>query len=195
MRRKLLVVALYLLTSGVGFVSSFAPNTNTIPIKSFDGKFSCKSECSFPIAAVGDLQRTSLWEFMIGRESNDPERKDIIENISENNPGSVILLGDMVFEGDNIDHWRYFDTLMIPLTKKNIPIFPVVGNHEYYGKNRIAQQYLTERFPVLQKSRWYTEICDSVALIFLDSNHNEYSEKIWNGQKSFFRRAYLMKRN
>ena len=187
MRRNLLLAILYLFVVGVGFVSSFATKTCTDPIKVLASQYNSKSDCSFPIVAVGDLQRTSLWEFLIGRESNDQERKVIIENISENNPGSVVLLGDMIFEGDNGDHWKYFDSLMIPITKKKMPLLPVIGNHEYYGKDRIAFQYLTERFPVFKRSRWYTDVCDSIAIVFLDSNNNEYSEREWNKQIDWFR--------
>ena len=175
MYKKLLITTVYLLLVIAAFIDGFATKINTPYIKENNRISANGTKCSFPIAAVGDLQRTSLWEYMYGRESNDAERKEIIENIKEQNPGSVILLGDMVFEGDYIDHWKYFDTLMIPLNEENIPLFPVIGNHEYWGKNRIALEYLTARFPILKKHHWYTEICDSIALIFLDSNDPEYN--------------------
>ena len=145
---KLQGALIYLVVVVTAFVTSFATKINPVSFGSDKQISVIENKCSFPIAAVGDLQRTSLWEYMIGRESNDVERREIINNISKQNPGAVILLGDMVFEGDNIDHWKYFDTLMIPLEKKNIPVFPVIGNHEYWGKNRIAFHYLTDRFPV-----------------------------------------------
>jgi Icc-related predicted phosphoesterase len=185
--KRLSVAVIYLVVVLTAFITSFATRINPVYSASDKQISAIGKKCSFPIAAVGDLQRTSLWEYMIGRESNDVERKEIIGSISGQNPGSVILLGDMVFEGDNIDHWKYFDTLMIPLEEKNIAIFPVIGNHEYYGKNRIALKYLTNRFPVLKRKHWYTEICDSIALIFLDSNESEYSDKEWNGQIEWFK--------
>lgn len=184
--KSLPAVLLYLVVVATAFITSFATKINPVSLNSDKHTSAIEKKCSFPIAAVGDLQRTSLWEYMMGRESNDAERKEILSNIVKQNPGTVILLGDMVFEGDNIDHWKYFDTLMIPLEKENIPIFPVIGNHEYWGKNRIALQYLTDRFPLLKKKHWYTEICDSIALIFLDSNEPEYSDTEWNKQIKWF---------
>ena len=191
MYRKFLIPALYFVILGLGVLDGFSARNDTPDpvLNSFREK---EKSCSFPIAAVGDLQRTSVWEYIIGRESNDFERKEIIENISRQDPGAVVLLGDMVFEGDNIDHWKYFDSVMTPLTNMNIPVFPVIGNHEYWGKNRIALQYLTDRFPVLKVSHWYTERCDSVALIFLDSNNLEYSDKEWQSQIDWFKNKLLM---
>ncbi len=191
MYRKFLVPALYIVAACIGFIDSFATRIDTTYDELNKSRREAKN-CSFPLAAVGDLQRTSVWEYMAGRESNDVERKEIIGNIVEHNPGSVVLLGDMVFEGDNIDHWKYFDSLMIPVIKRNIPIFPVIGNHEYWGKNRIALQYLTKRFSILKGSHWYTEICDSVALIFLDSNDLEYSSEEWQSQIEWFRNKLLL---
>ncbi len=134
MFRKLSMTALYLLGAGIIFLNGFASKNDATSSPTDQVYSNSSGKCAFPIAAVGDLQRTSVWEYMAGRESNDVERKEIIENISEQNPGSVILLGDMVFAGDNIDHWRYFDSLMTPIKKENIPIFPVIGNHEILGK-------------------------------------------------------------
>ncbi len=191
MHRKFLVPALYIFLIGLSFIDSFAVRVDS-PDRKLNKTRGKAGSCSFPIAAVGDLQRTSVWEYMIGRESNDIERKEIVENITQQNPGSVVLLGDMVFEGDNIDHWKYFDNVMTPLTKENIPVYPVIGNHEYWGKNRIALEFLTERFPVLKGSHWYTERCDSVALIFLDSNDLEYSSEEWQTQIDWFKNKLLL---
>jgi Icc-related predicted phosphoesterase len=191
MYRKFLIPALYFVILGLGVLDGFLARNDT-PDPVLNRLREREKSCSFPIAAVGDLQRTSVWEYMIGRESNDFERREIIENISRQDPGAVVLLGDMVFEGDNIDHWKYFDSVMTPLTNMNIPVFPVIGNHEYWGKNRIALQYLTDRFPVLKGSHWYTERCDSVALIFLDSNNLEYSDKEWQSQIDWFKNKLLM---
>ncbi len=190
MYRKFLVSVLYTIVAGLGFIDSFATKIDA-PGSELRRMRETESS-SFPLAVVGDLQRTSFWEYMMGRESNDFERKEITENISEHNPGSVVLLGDMVFEGDNIDHWKYFDTVMTPIINKNVPVFPVIGNHEYWGKNRIALQYLTQTFQVLKGSHWYTERCDSVALIFLDSNDLEYSSEDWQTQLDWFKNKLLL---
>ena len=189
------IIIFYLSLTSLFFLNSYAVKRD-FQISTPDSLLSEeRNKCSFPIIAVGDLQRTSLWETMIGRENNDVERKEIIGNISGQNPGSVILLGDMVFEGDSWEQWRNFDSLMTPVKRKNIPVFPVIGNHEYYGIDRIALQFLSKRFPVIKGSHWYTEVCDSIALIFLDSNDGEYSADQWQSQINWFRNKLLIFNN
>lgn len=189
MLKKTGIIVFYLALTGLFIFNGFSLNTNSPA----DGNSTAnENNCTFPIIAVGDLQKTSIWESMIGRESNDFERKEIIENISEQDPGSVVLLGDMVFEGDNEGQWRDFDSLMVPINKEDIPVFPVIGNHEYFGIDRIALQFLSKRFPVIKGSHWYTENCDSIALVFLDSNDGEYSASQWQDQINWFRNKLLL---
>lgn len=193
MTKKLVIAISFLISAGLSFVYFSTINMNPSSLTPPDNlSYKEGNKYSFPIIAAGDLQRTSLWEKFLGRENNDLERKEIIENISEQNPGSLILLGDMVFEGDNSEHWKYFDSLIVPLKRKNISMFPVIGNHEYLGINTVAFQYLTNRFPALKTNRWYTEVCDSIALIFLDSNDGEYSAKQWQSQINWFENKLIL---
>jgi Icc-related predicted phosphoesterase len=187
MLKKLFRFIPYLLIAGLFFLNSYVIIPNPVSFPSGTSIPVWQNKCSFPIIAVGDLQRTSLRECIImGRESNDYERKEVIENISEQNPGSVVLLGDMVFEGDNIDQWKYFDNLIAPIKRKKIPMFPVIGNHDLWGLNSLALRYMAKRFAVLERSHCYTQVSDSVALIFLDSNDGEYTKEQWQRQKNWF---------
>ena len=185
MLKKILIIFSIVLSATVVSLS-ISEARNNAESKQYSKSYSGKN-IHFPVIAVGDLQKTSVWESMIGRENNEIQSREIIENISHQNPGAVIFLGDMIFEGDNINQWRYFDFLIVPLKRENIPLFPVIGNHEYWGVNSTALKYLTERFPVLKNSHWYIETCDSVAFIFLDSNNSEYSDEEWNHQIKWFK--------
>ncbi len=138
------------------------------------------------IAVIGDLQRTSVWELAIGRESNDEERILLINEIAKVNPAMVVLLGDLVFDGSDETEWRDFDNLISPLKKRRIPVFPVLGNHEYWGLNSTAYRNVSIRFPQFNKFHWYEEKTDSLALIFLDSNENELTDTEWFTQKKWF---------
>ena len=170
----LLVVALVLVTGHT--VSSAAKSNSIIPGDSKSRK----------IALVGDLQRTSIWELVMGREQNDPERGLIVKSISTDNPAMVILLGDMVFDGSNSFQWDYFDSLMNPVTEKNIPVKPVIGNHEYWGKRSSNLSFLYKRFPFFRQKTWYAQTHDSLALIFLNSNHLELSPYEWEEQINWY---------
>jgi Icc-related predicted phosphoesterase len=139
-----------------------------------------------PIALVGDLQKTTIWELMIGREQNEPERIRIIKNIASDNPVSVILLGDMVSDGSEVKEWTYLHNLLKPLTNKGIPIIPVLGNHEYWGTKGTAMKNAEQNFPVFRKSHWYYKIYGSIVFIILDSNRFDLPDDAWTTQRKWF---------
>lgn len=139
-----------------------------------------------PIAIVGDLQKTSIWEILIGREQNNAERNKIIKNISDENLSALITLGDMVFYGADGDNWKSFDELISPLFDKKIPVFPVLGNHEYWGNNTRALNNLKARFLKFEEKTWYTKKYGNTVLIFLDSNKPDISSLKWYNEKKWF---------
>ena len=139
-----------------------------------------------PIALVGDLQRTTIWELMIGREQNDSEREKIIKDIASKNPAALILLGDMVSNGSDLKEWKYFQNLLKPVELENIPIIPVLGNHEYWGDNIIALNNAEQVFPVFQKSHWYCKIYGDVVFVILDSNRKDIGENEWANEREWF---------
>ena len=139
-----------------------------------------------PVAIVGDLQRTTTWELMIGREQNDPERKKIIQNIALENPAALILLGDMVSEGTDVKEWDYLRDLLIPVKNENIPIIPVLGNHEYRGDDSVALYYAEQCFPIFQKSHWYIKLYGDIVFIILNSNRDDLMETVWLKERKWF---------
>ncbi len=183
-KKSLFIIILFAL---LGFQSELPPIIPA-PLNQGNSFFTDSSDSVnyAPIAVVGDLQRTSLWEILMGREQNDSERVKIVKSIAKSKPGVVILLGDMVFEGDNYDHWKYFDKLIKPIKKEHIPIYAVLGNHEYWGHDYRAMQNVSARIPQLRKKHWYTEIYHGVAMLFLDSNDDEYTEEDWEKQKNWY---------
>jgi Icc-related predicted phosphoesterase len=134
------------------------------------------------IAIIGDLQRTSLWELMMGREQNDAEREKIVNEVSRENPSMLILLGDLVYDGGSRDQWDYFDRLMEPVNE--FPVLTVLGNHEYYSTRKDATpDFVKERFSQFSSSTWYTRTYGNLAFIFLDSNEKKMSTSRWIEQQ------------
>ncbi len=125
-------------------------------------------------AAVGDLQRTSALEFW--RESNDAERERVVRELVHARPGFVVSLGDLVFDGASERHWGRLDTLLAPLREADVPVLPVLGNHEYWGTNSQGLKNYFQRFPVLEGRRWYCLARGQVGLVFLDSNFDELGD-------------------
>jgi predicted phosphodiesterase len=133
---------------------------------------------------VGDTQRTSHWEFW--RERNDRERKLIIDEITRREPAFVIHLGDLTTRGSSEKHWQQFDNMHKEFRKKKIPYFPILGNHEFYGNDNKALQNYFERFPHLDKRRWYSFTWKNVGLILVDSNFSTLTKEQVEAQSQWY---------
>lgn len=120
---------------------------------------------------IGDTQR-SLWveENVLGREQNEGERTKLIDQLAnEENPAFIVHLGDLVAK-TSPPHWRYFDELMQPLVEAEIPILPVLGNHEYFGEGRHPERSARLRFPDLARGGYYAKRWGRLGLVWLDTN-------------------------
>lgn len=124
------------------------------------------------IVVLGDTQRTSWGEVVfLGREQNEVARHALIQKIvAEERPAFVVHLGDMVDAGGADESWKYFDQLMAPLSARQIPIFPVFGNHDRCNSKRDLMRYAGARFPQLASEGYYSMKFGELGLIWLDSN-------------------------
>jgi Icc-related predicted phosphoesterase len=135
-------------------------------------------------AVVSDLQRTSRLE--LWRESNPRERERILRRIGEESPDFVAMLGDLVFRGSSASDWSEFDRLTGPLTRARIPMFPILGNHEYWVSSRLA---LPNYFSQFHGRRWYAGSYGPLALLFLDSNRSRMPRVEWKAQIDWYTSA------
>lgn len=138
-----------------------------------------------PLAIVGDLQRTSLEECLVGREVNDDATGRIVRDIASARPGLLVILGDMVFDGAASLHWQWFDHVMQPIRHAHIPVLPLLGNHEYYGPDRDARQQIAARFPRLAHTSYYASGYGRLGLVWLDSNAAALGQTVWLQQKNW----------
>lgn len=138
------------------------------------------------IIIVGDTQRSSKWEFIL--EQNEGVPKKIFDKIADENPSFIIHLGDMSFWGSSTTWWSYFDEDAAEVIKKGIPIYPVAGNHDYFGSNDKAKENLFLRFPFLKENTWYSKQINNLGIIFLNSNFDDLSESENNAQLKFYRK-------
>lgn len=145
------------------------------------------SPVSNEVILLGDTQETSIWEFW--RESNKGIRKIVLEKVTEENPDFLILLGDMVFNGSSADEWKRFNDDAFFLRKAELKIFPVRGNHEYFGNNSDAVKNFEAQFPFLNGRSWYAIRTDNTAFILLNSNFNELSEQEKSEQQIWYKKT------
>ena len=130
---------------------------------------------SLEVILVGDTQRTSNWELF--REKNKGIAKRIFNEIVKENPDFVIHLGDMVFNGSSEKSWNNFEEDASKLLNSQIPVYPVLGNHEYFGENNTAISNLAEHFPSLKNETWYSHKIDKLGIILLNSNFNDLTSE------------------
>jgi hypothetical protein len=158
-------------------------------------------------AIIGDFQRTSWIECAISREVNDDETEIIVKAIARTSPGFIALLGDFVFDGNDQSHWKHFDYTIQEFARLQIPLFPVLGNHDYCSdtmyiieskrcNNDVASQEYSKRFPASfllsnkgKQTSWYSRLYGSksmggaqLGMIFLDSNFYRLDEEEWESQ-------------
>ena len=158
------VFSIVLSAVGAGAIS---PNREPQPIPSYSGFADIQApKTSFVL--VGDTQSTSHWEFW--RERNHRERTSVIHEIAKREPAFVVHLGDLTTRGSSKEYWQEFDDMHKAFREKKIPYFPILGNHELYGKDKKALQNYFERFPYLDKRRWYSFTWKNIGLILVDSN-------------------------
>ena len=140
-----------------------------------------------PLVLVGDTQRTSLPETLLGREQNDAERAAILAAIVEEDPALLIILGDLVFDGGSRGHWYRFDELAQPIRETDLPVRMVLGNHEYWFGAALGNSY--QRFPSLEESHWQVHLFRGLGLVLLDSNRSAMGGVRWQEQIDWYRRT------
>lgn len=104
-------------------------------------------------------------------------------------PAFVLNTGDLVTRGDRAEDWRIFDAWTAGLAGAQIPYLPLLGNHEYYGKNDVALAEYWARFPELERAKWYSLRAGPLFVLFLDSNLSELSDEERGTQRLFAKKS------
>ena len=134
------------------------------------------------IAFVGDLQRTGTFEALV-REQNDEERPLVVAHIAANHPSLVVMLGDLVTDGSSDCQWAAFDELVAPLRLGAVPCVTAIGNHDLrcHGYDNLPSLY--ERFPLLGGRPHNLFTTGGIAIVVLDSNHEDMGSEAWESEK------------
>jgi Icc-related predicted phosphoesterase len=136
-------------------------------------------------AIIGDVQPTSRVEFW--RKSNARERVQLIQQITMEVPDFLAIVGDLVFCGSSAANWTAFDTLATPLYNARVPVFPLLGNHDYGIVRHAALRHFFTRFPHLERCHWFSRTYGPLGLIFLDSNARRLPMTQWRKQVRWYK--------
>jgi hypothetical protein len=107
--------------------------------------------------------------------ANPPVRVALVRAIADANPAFVCFTGDIVYDGNDADDWKTWDSETGIWREKSIPVFPALGNHDLHGDPTVALGNYFQRFPDLKNSRYYSVRAANALVLVLDSALDETS--------------------
>lgn len=116
--------------------------------------------------AYGDVRFTDPAK---DRVSYPWQRVQLVEKIAAEKPALIAITGDIVNRGSRIADWRIYDAETKPWRDAQIPVYPVIGNHDVQGNDRRALANYFARYPELKERRWYSFQYGNAYFIMLDS--------------------------
>ncbi len=188
MVKKRISLVLFFLILGLGSASEsseegteiFQPQ-DLIRLREPSSFYPAPAQDSSEIFRTGTVQYP--YSFIVygdSREIATYEKTRLLKQVLNENPAFVIHLGDMVYCAD--DHqWELFDLFDGKIIDRRIPLYPVLGNHEYRTRTNAAPpnpekqlQYYFNRFTFLKERRWYSFVYGCCQFLILDTN-TDYS--------------------
>ena len=131
-----------------------------------------KTPIPFHFVAFGD---TRFHDPADTRPANPEIRHALVAAIAKENPVFISIGGDIVLDGDNAKDWQVWDAETSLWRERKIPVYPAVGNHDLHSDLNAALANYFERFPELQKSRFYSARVANSLMLVLDSSLDELS--------------------
>jgi len=110
------------------------------------------------------------------REAANPAvRVALVRAIADVNPAFICFTGDIVYNGNDANDWKIWDSETSVFREKHIPVYPVLGNHDLHGDPQTALGNYFQRFPDLKQSRYYSVRAANALMLALDSSLDEVS--------------------
>lgn len=101
--------------------------------------------------------------------ANPAIRVTLVQAIAAANPAFVCFTGDIVYNGNDTNDWKIWDSETGIWRDKKVPIYPALGNHDLHGDERIALGNYFQRFPALKNSRYYSVRAANTLTLVVDS--------------------------
>ena len=134
---------------------------------------------------ISDTQDFLLAEYLWNIRNNNTEMRDLLfEDILADSSSAVFHLGDLVGKGYDPMDWNTIDKFVDSLKSKNIPFYPVLGNHELILLPEKGKKNFQNRYPIHSQGGYLVRH-DSLVVILLNSNFGHLSEDEINEQEDW----------
>jgi 3',5'-cyclic AMP phosphodiesterase CpdA len=107
--------------------------------------------------------------------ANPAVRVALVQAIAAVSPAFICFTGDIVYNGDDRNDWKVWDSETSVWREKKIPVYPALGNHDLHGNEKAALDNYFQRFPDLKNSRYYSVRVANTLFLVLDSSLDEVS--------------------
>ncbi|HET7756629.1 MAG TPA: metallophosphoesterase [Steroidobacteraceae bacterium] len=67
--------------------------------------------------------------------ANARARRALVGKIADEHPAAILIGGDLIYEGTDMDDYSVYRSETLEWTRRRIPVFPALGNHEFNGCN------------------------------------------------------------
>jgi acid phosphatase type 7 len=105
--------------------------------------------------------------------ANPAVRRALVKAIADTSPAFICFTGDIVYNGNDSEDWKVWDSETSIWRAKKVPVFPALGNHDLHGNEQLALGNYFQRFPDLKGSRYYSVRIANVLMLVLDSSLDE----------------------
>ena len=119
---------------------------------------------------ISDLQAPMFFESLILKTyKNTIATAKLLDDIYNNPPKTLFLLGDNVSIASRDSEWKQVDTFLKKYRAINLPFYSIPGNHEYKYRKKRGLKNFSKRFP---GSNLYfsSHIVDSIAVVLINSS-------------------------
>jgi len=104
--------------------------------------------------------------------ANPAVRQALVAAIDKERPAFISISGDIVYTGADESDWKVWDSESKAWRDHQIPVYPVLGNHDLKGGRGALTKYFA-RFPAVEQNRFYSVRFGNCVLLVLDSSQDE----------------------
>jgi len=146
---------------------AFLGCANKSPAQTTPVDLSANVTVPFRFVAYGDARFHDPTDF---EAANPPVRAALVRAVANAHPAFICFTGDIVYRGSDINDWKVFDRETSIWRDDKIPVFPALGNHEFYKDVKTALPNYFQRFPDLRDNRYYSVRAANTLILVLDSS-------------------------